>query len=277
MLNKIIITAVFIISVVLPLNSQAQETVRLAVGEWQPYITEKVEGKGLLSQIVSAAYKEVGVKVEYHFFSWKRAMFYVEKGSYDGSIGWVKSTEREKRVDYSDPIGETASVFFHLKTLPFHWDDSDDLQGYDISATYGYYELEKLRGLVEPGKDYRIQSHNTELDSLKLLLNKRVDLFLCSRAVGLSLLRSNFTPAQAAQVTYHPQPFFTENVHAIFNKQSAKSQRLKELLNTGLQVIRDNGKFDALIKNYIENSKSEKLGDLSAVFNSYFSRTFTSK
>ena len=43
------------------------DKVNLTVGEWQPYISSELKNNGLICDIISTAFKQVGIKVEYRF------------------------------------------------------------------------------------------------------------------------------------------------------------------------------------------------------------------
>ena len=64
--RKLVLALLFLL---LPFSALSKEQViRLANGEWPPYTSKDLPNYGLGSQIVSEAFAEVGIKVEYGFF-----------------------------------------------------------------------------------------------------------------------------------------------------------------------------------------------------------------
>ena len=74
--------------------SFADETIRLANGEWAPYFSTKLKYYGIGSRIVAEAFHLEGIKVEYGFFPWKRAFEIAKEGKWPGVVGFESSTER---------------------------------------------------------------------------------------------------------------------------------------------------------------------------------------
>ncbi|MCP4687520.1 MAG: amino acid ABC transporter substrate-binding protein, partial [Desulfobacterales bacterium] len=97
----------------------AEETITLTNGEWPPYMSERLEHHGVVSRIVVEAFALEGVRVEYSFFPWIRALSLAKAGAFDGSVVWWKTPEREKDFFFSDPVLDVRYVFFHLKSNPF--------------------------------------------------------------------------------------------------------------------------------------------------------------
>lgn len=68
---------------VLLLGKQAvvrAETVRIAVGEWPPYISESLPNQG--REVVRQAFAEEGLDVSFHFYSWAEAYRLTPEGRY---------------------------------------------------------------------------------------------------------------------------------------------------------------------------------------------------
>ena len=53
--------------------AQAQDTILLTTGKWQPYTSKSAPHYGIASHVVTEGFALVGVEVEYGFSPWKRA------------------------------------------------------------------------------------------------------------------------------------------------------------------------------------------------------------
>ncbi|GBC62756.1 hypothetical protein DENIS_3733 [Desulfonema ishimotonii] len=221
------------------LDSFGNETVYLTTGEWSPFTSEDLKDYGFLCRVTTEAFGVVGVNTKYKFFPWKRASFLVENGVSDGSVGWIHSEKREDKYYLSDPLAESYNVFFHLKNYKFDWKTEEDLKGIRIGVTIGYYEEEWL-------KQMQIESNWSDLLNLKKLARGRIDIFPCNQEVCMFLIRKNFPPEMAKQITYHRKPYYRATSHVIFSKTTEKGLRLRNLLNEGLKRLHESGRYKQL-------------------------------
>ena len=54
-------------------QSFAQETVRIASGEYAPWTSKNIKGAGFTNHVISEAFARVGYRVEFEYYPWKRA------------------------------------------------------------------------------------------------------------------------------------------------------------------------------------------------------------
>ena len=234
------------------LSARAEETIRLTTGEWAPYISEKLEHFGLVSRIVTEAFAQEGVKVEYIFLPWKRAYQEALIGKYDGSAVWTRNSEREKGFYYSDVVVEGHSVFFHMINYPFDWKSSEDLVGVKVGGTLGYkYAL--LEELEKEGK-IKINRVATDDQNFRMLLLKRIHIFQQDREAGYDWLQEHFKPEEIQRITHHPKPVVNDAYHLIMPKDDKNNAHILYLFNKGLKRLKENGKYNE----YISESRRGK-------------------
>ncbi|MCP4689907.1 MAG: transporter substrate-binding domain-containing protein [Desulfobacterales bacterium] len=221
----------------------AQETIRLASGEWSPYQSENLKYFGVVSRIVTEAFARVGVKVEYGYFPWKRSYKYAETGEWDGTLVWFDTPERRKIFYISAPVIDIQYVFFHLRTTSFDWQSMDDLKKFEIGATYEYNYGDAFQE-AEKAKEIIVQRVSRDVINFKKLLRGRIDIFPNDLDAGYELLLKNFTPARVAGITYHPRPVKAAPHHILFSKKVEKNVKMLELFNEGLKILRDSGDYD---------------------------------
>lgn len=216
------------------------QTILVSTGEWSPLISAKKLGYGPLSMVISEAFAVSGIKVEFRFFPWKRALQEVRSGRMVASSAWRKTDERQLDFLFSDGVYDNQNVFFHLKSTAFDWDKLSDLKNYYIGAALGYAYSEDFEKAEERG-DFEVFRVNKERSLVEMLLTKRIDVFPANREVGLQLIKSQ-TPEAFDQYAIHPKPISLKPLHLAFNK----SQRGKELLskfNLGLQELKQSGRY----------------------------------
>jgi len=154
--------------------TQAQEIIRLTNGEWKPFQSADLPNYGPYSEIVTEAFKRVGIKVEYGFFPWKRAQKLVEKGEWDGTFFWIKTREREQNFLLSNIAFSTTEVIFYSNSHPISPNKLEDFAGLTMGRIDGSAFGEQFSPLIDDGKiDVQYAPSNSSL--FKMLQRNRVD------------------------------------------------------------------------------------------------------
>lgn len=243
----------------LNLSGSDKKPLRLTNGEWPPYHSQKLKNGGIVSHIVTDIFASKGVKVEYGWFPWSRAMKLPETGEWDGCVSWATLTEKQqKKLYFSDPIYEGEWVFFHLKTQIFDWKKLEDLYGMKLGLTIGYedsYGKDFIKALTEK-KIITDYARSDELN-FKKLIAKRFQIFLLDKEVGYDMIRTmlkkgELTKKEANSITHHPLPFLSLKQHLILSKKIPSNKQILKLFNEGLKEFKANGK----IKEYFTNNKN---------------------
>jgi len=255
--NKIIMilylrNIVLSLLVLLPITNGYSQELRLTNGEWPPYMSEKLRDSGLASHIVSSAFKLEGVDVKYGWYKWKRAFVFAQSGEWGGTVGWIKTPEREVDFYYSDPIFSAEMVFFHLKDKAFKWDSIADLTGLTIGGTIGYVDYGKEFLAAEKDKSINVYRLTTDVKNFAKLLRGRVDIFPLTKEVGYNLLHNNFSNEETSLITNHDKALDAFEYHLILSKKAEGSKDLIEKFNRGLRTMKQSGEYD----NFFRNAKN---------------------
>ncbi len=235
------------------MSVSAQETIRIASGEWAPYQSENLKYYGVASRIVTEAFALEGIKVEYGYFPWKRAFNIAETGEWDGTFLWFDTPERRKIFYISDSVIDIQYVFFHLKDYPFDWHSIDDLKGIAIGGTLQYHYGDEFQSAEKAGK-IKVHRVSQDLLNFRKLLSGRIHIFPNEIDAGLDLIQKNFTPDQIKLFTYHPKPVKAAPHHLLLSKMNTRNKSRIELFNKGLKRLKQNGKLDQ----YLAESQSGK-------------------
>ncbi|WP_147822335.1 substrate-binding periplasmic protein [Salidesulfovibrio onnuriiensis] len=242
---------VLIFLILLPWQARAVETVRLTCGEWPPLISKKFKYQGALPRIISEAFAQEGIEVEFGFFPWKRALEMAREGVWDGSIAWYRTEDRDRDFYPSDPINYNRVAFFHLKGNGFDWENVEDLTKYTIGVTLGYSYGPRFDAMVADGQ-IRVEPVVAEKFNIKKALQGRVDAALLNVELGYYLLRTEYAPGVADTLTTHPKFLLASQAqHVLFSKRISNGPRLAEALNRGLKILRESGKYDQ----YLDESR----------------------
>ncbi|NNG01264.1 MAG: transporter substrate-binding domain-containing protein [Desulfobacteraceae bacterium] len=228
----------------------ADETIRLAGGEWPPYQSRHLKYDGVVSRIVTEAFALGGIKVEYGYFPWKRSYTLAEIGEWDGTLAWFDLPERRKDFYISDPVIDTQYVFFHRKGMAFDWKDISDLKNLRIGGTLGYDYGKAFQSAEKDGK-IRIIRKPSEEENLIRLYNDKIQIFPCDVEVGYYIIREKFGPDKIDLFTHHPKPLKVAPHHVLLSKKIKRNKQLVEIFNKGLKQLKASGKYDQ----YLDESR----------------------
>lgn len=230
----------------LALSAQA-DTVRLAIGEWAPH-TSKDDPNGKLSEVlVTEAFKLEGMDVEFHYFPWKRSYQAVLNGEYDGTFPWLATEKHStEMLPHNEPLVQQTEVFFHRKDRNFDWESMDDLKQYRVGGSNGYAHVEML---TNAGVEVDVGTNDTV--NYRKLLDDRIDVFPADLLVGNHLLQTDFSDEDTAKLTYHSKPLSEGDMFILFSRQTANGQALADTFDRGLKALKDNGRYDEIIQEFL--------------------------
>jgi len=234
------------------------EVVRIATGEYAPYVSKNLKHYGVNSHIIKDSFKIMGLNVSFTFFPWKRNYEYAKQGKYDATSHWFHSKKREQHFYYSDSINIEKFVFFHLKSFHFNWNKLEDIKGLKIGATLEYTYTEEFLKLAK-NKTLLVDFSPKDLTNIKKLAVGRLDLFPVDPLVGYYLLQKNYPQETVNLFTFHPKPLRSSSVHLIFPRvNKKKSKRLLKIFNAGLKKISRSNNLDKYIQNMMQGKYNIK-------------------
>ncbi|MCG8619186.1 MAG: hypothetical protein MI802_23440 [Desulfobacterales bacterium] len=233
-----LMTAYLVSLLVFSHTAFSQETIRLATGEWPPFISKSLKHHGVVMHIIKESFAVEGIVVEYEFFPWGRVEKLVEKGIWDGLAVEPQNPNRLS----SDVVAEDRLVFFHLKSLRFHWNTVPDLKAYKIGGVLGNSYGKQITAMEKNGTLY-IERVSAEELNFRKLLKQRIDITPVGLAFGCSLLNQNFTSSQKNAITFHPKQLRTSFYRLSLSKTVPGNQVKLERFNRGLRKLKASGKY----------------------------------
>jgi len=176
-------------------QDDAPETLRLAVGEWPPYISEEAPGGGPFLDRAVRVFEAAGYDVTIAWMPWNRALEMTRQGVYDATLPWYFTEERNKTFKYADtPVGFSEFVVFYRrdrfpKGLDLNSFDAIAESGLVVAGLAGYFYEKPLnsrdvpfRVLHQPKKAWTVMEKGL------------ADIFLEARKVGYNDIRTFFGP-----------------------------------------------------------------------------------
>lgn len=228
--------SVTILASTLAFAEEDLKIVKISAGNWPPFIGEQLEEFGHVGQIVQQVFASQGYKVEFHFYPWKRAYKKASDGHYVATAVWMYDKEREEHFMFSDPVAQEQFVFFHLKETEFSWSNLSDIKGKLLGGGLGYSYGESLDALIE-SEQVSINRVEDPEKAFQLLKYRRVELVPEEKHIGLFSL-SKLPVETQALITYHPEPFLSNNSFLMFSKAHPDAKALLEIFNQGLKQIK---------------------------------------
>ena len=229
----------------LKVPQQSLKTIRLASGEWRPFLSKDLPHYGYASHIVSESFALVGLSVEYEFLPWKRASQVVKKGVLHGSVVWSYREDREQWALYSKPIIVETVVLFHSTRIPvIEWGKIGDLRGMKVNVALGSsaptFEVAAEDGILSLLEIGDIESN------FKMLLRGRADIFPLIKNVGDYYLRTQFSEEERQKITSSPTIFAPQAYHLILSKEVPGNVELLQQFNKGLKKLKESGRYQEL-------------------------------
>jgi len=210
-------------------------SIRLANGEWPPFTSAALPGYGSVSQRVSDAFARAGIKVQYQFFPWKRALEEARDGKLDGTLVWAHTADRDADFLYSDPVLVTPYVVFFRKSKPVHWQTLRDLKGLTIGGTLGATPTGEYAELARQGVFRREVADDDELNLRKLAAG-HLDAATIEPDVGIYLLKNRLQDI-AADIDYDPKPVIVVPNYLLISRKTGGAAELVRRFNLGLAAL----------------------------------------
>ncbi|MGE5583822.1 MAG: substrate-binding periplasmic protein [Bacillota bacterium] len=222
----------------------------LVTGEWEPYTTEKAEGKGYFTEIVTAVFKEMGLEPQYVFYPWERCEKSVQKGEAWAAFPYAYTPERAKLYEYTDTVAYAYTKFFYYKKNfdgdKIKFNKLEDLKQYRIGGVTGFFYKEAFEkaGL-------NVDWSTKEEDTIHKLVKDRVDLMPYGELVGWEIIKKNY-PNEIKNFGVLSKPINEGNgdLKLIVSKTYPNFRQLLEKFNNALKAIRGNGVYQQILKKY---------------------------
>lgn len=251
---KFVLPLVFML-VAFPAFLSAGETVNLSIGEWPPYTSEKDTNGKIAEKIVTESFKLVKMNAVYEYHPWETSYKRAKKGNAEGTFPWSLSQERRSDFIFSkEPIIKSKDVFFHLRSTDFKWGSHNDLKKYKIGGTIGYHHVSFLEKNGVP-----VITVQEEDENFRKLLAGEIDAYPANFIVGYNIIHKLFKPEIVSLFTNNPKSLFREELFMLVSKKIHNAQKLANKFDLGLKKLKDSGRYDEIIMNYLGGSGGRRL------------------
>ncbi len=225
---------------------------------WYPYFARQNPGKlGIMGDIVSGAADRAGIEIDLQPpIPWKRILFNLRYGNLDVIAGALKTQQREKQFQFSEPVHFAELRVFLRKDRRFDFEDISDLK----ERSGG-----KVRGmsLGQEADDYAfnhlvIDDVPSPHSLFQMVASGRLDYGIFYWSTGKQeLIRSGLSHI----IDVLPNALSKEGLYIAFSKNS-QCQKEISLLNDEIQRMKQDGSIEAIIQYYHSAVASQELEGL---------------
>ena len=241
-MKKIMIAAVTILSLLMLFScAKKEESAKVYVfatdATWPPleYIDESGNLTGFEVELVPMIGEKVGVKMEAKNIPWDTIFAGLANGQYDGVASGVSVTEdRKKTMDFSTPILQAGQVMIVRNDSKVK--GAEDMKGLRVGVQIG-----TTGDLVLDDYDVTRKQYDDIGLAIQDMLNGNLDACVCDSLIASDYVLANENYKNRLKVAGEP---FTEEDIAIAVKKG--NSELLGLVNTGLEMMKADGSYDAL-------------------------------
>jgi len=215
------------------------ETVRIAVGEWPPYISESLPHQGFLCEVVRQAFAEEGIDVSFHFYSWAEAYQLTLTGRYLVTMPWFRSREREQHFYLSASLGHFTTRLMTLSGAPLV--SLGELKQESVGVTHGYFYGD---GFAARQNGLTLVWSDSDEESMGKLLDGRIHYLVMDELVAQALFqRARSRHPQSLALTSAAEPIWSQPGYLLMRKADPEARRLMLLFNRGLRKLERSGRL----------------------------------
>jgi len=227
--------------------AMSEGVVKMAIGDWAPYVSKSDPKSQFLETVVTAAFKLEGLSVEYEYLPWKRSFTMVSQGDSDGTFPWNKNESRSTEFYIHEiPLLTDESVYFHLKSTAFSWNTLSDLKNYKVGVTIGYRQEESYKKAGIPAEAVASEDNN-----FKKISAGRIDVYETSKVVGYSAINRLFDSSTGGKFTHHPKAVSTNPYFILFSRNSENGKSYSEKFDSGMRKLMDSGQYGKIVEDFL--------------------------
>jgi polar amino acid transport system substrate-binding protein len=219
--------------------------VNLITAAYPPYYGPNLTNHGPVTEIIVAAYKKVGYRVNIKYVPWARALEIAKSGKADGLYGAWYSAERAQWFVYSNQLLSNEIVLYKRRgTAPQTFTSYSALRSYKIGIVRGYRNPPAFEAA-----HLRTDTANTDATNLRKLVAKRIDLILIDRGTATYILTHELHNYRERLEAVEP-PVEVLPMHLVISKKVQDYQIKRDDFNQGLELLSAAGGVEAIMQQH---------------------------
>lgn len=223
----------------------ADNTLRMAISDWPPYVETTAPDQGLAIELVRTALERMDYEMELVDEPWSRTLEGATLGVYDALAAAWPNDARAAKFLFSKPYIVNEIKFIKRRGSPFQFRTMDDLKGQVIGIVkdYAYDDrFDHASGLTR-------FVNNHVLENLLLMLQGQVDVTLDDERV-LRHEIAQYMANSRDQFEILPTPFSTKGLCFAMSRQYPKARDLIRAFDAEMAEMRSDGTYDRILEKH---------------------------
>ena len=239
------------ILIFIPVFGYTQTKIVLGVPESPPYFSEKLNGQGMVCELLTAAFKSQGYDVSYQFVPLARLFVTMSEGKVSGipyGLGSLTPEDQAKVVE-SKPVYLSEYVLFYKKAkFPKGADfkDLSELKGYTVEVKNGNNPIIDLL----TSKGLKIDLGNASDQMFLKLGVDRADFIAIPDLGGLDLIKT----LNLKEDDYDYTKFISSSNRTMMFMKTG-NEKMIAAFNAGYTSIMKNGTYKKILEKYYGTGK----------------------
>jgi polar amino acid transport system substrate-binding protein len=216
--------------------------------DYQPYTDKSLPNRGMVTEIVELAFKEMGYRPKIAFRPWKRAYAETKKGVFAGTFPYIKSEKRLNDFYFSNPIHTMSIRIFVAADSPIR--TLEDLQRKRICIPLGYAVSKRFKQVIYDNM-HKKETNPSDLEGcLRMIRSGRKDFFIINEINGWMMIQKTFHTKQYFRTL--DDVFEEETHHLIVSKTYPQGKQLIAEFNQGLEKLKEKGLLAEIINRHLK-------------------------
>lgn len=254
-MNRLRRAAILLVSLMLACTAhgqgapQQQDTaLRLVASEWPPYVDASISRDGVAPQLVMAALRRAGFRVQLFIDYWPKSLDATAAGDFDGILSLWYTDERAKSIAFSEAFITNNLQFMKRAADEIELSSREDFVGLRVGVVEDYAYSEKQYDTT----DIEIVSGGSVGDNIEKLLAGEVDLVL-----GDSLVLRHQADLRRASKRLEVLPLVLESrgLHFGVSLKRPDHAEIIAAFNDSIAAMRADGTYASLLANYRINNQ----------------------
>ena len=241
------------------LPSQNNKVVHIASIEREPYAGQQLPDRGMVNELITAAYAQVGVRAEIEFYPMARARVLLETGQVD-AIAPIRILQQSSERDSSGEFDNLATQYRYSSVLPGAQQvllkkksTVLDMQTLSLPGAQPV-RLSALRGTLSiPSELKKLNVVPVfvaeEFQQLGMLALDRVDLALMDKYTAADLMVTQ-RPDLIGQLDFLPISEQTNGYHLAFNPSLSYSEQALAWFEQGLDLLAESNQLRGILNKH---------------------------
>lgn len=210
--------------------------IKLATLDWQPYVSEELDGGGFATEIVRLAFEKAGYKTEMTSMPWIRVLAEVKKGAFDAMYPAYYSKSRSQVYALSASIANSPLVLCKRSDRALNYRSLEDLRPYIVGVVRGYVNT----AAFDAADFITKKIVNNDKQNLLKVLTGRIDLAVIDIYTAQHIIDTSI-PQARGKLDFMMPPLDVKPLYVGFSKERPGYHKRLEAFNQALNELKQAG------------------------------------